>query len=899
MSDPSVTERRIRPIQDAIATSSWKQALQACDKWTKKGEKSDRFLALRAFVLVSHPEPVHHVRGRAEVENLCKRNPPITNPEAIYQLQDALKALGMEAEGEGMKLWERAAVAKPNDKDLLMRWINQAIYSSDWHSAQKAAMGLRKSFPKDRNYEFWNIAMCYLISVQSGVPEKDRMLFGTLAYRMITKAVEAIPPGQDRVIAPGKELATPEEVSLLVQILNSTGRPQESVKLLQSASLNTKSAIGKQDSQLIALLLAQSLEQSQQWEEAFSYCHGLLSSSQYSRNDDQVWGLYLTALSNLPSESFRPKAKEMLDFACTERAFSRSAHMAMMKFLSGEQGDDHLEDLLRTCLKYGCNFSDKAFCFDDMKIALRRLDKNRLDTFSESLLSPTDILKDLFNLKVDYSFLSADAGEQQLIDSARRTLLLFKRAQETSQPCQEAAFLAALAILRLSMKKNSNELGLFALALLETGRTKSGDYYLFTILVVHLQVHFGLMSLAMKTFLRLSVKNMQWESVGHLFLTRISTLHPAPSGAGEEAFDPSHAVGIGLTILENADNALVRGIREGLSHGSYSNIHNSVTVRSQIEHSMNRQLFMIEERKLARQLGIPQDTMLPPCPSHLVDKRDFSYLPSYRDDDPELLQRFRCGPLPKERWITAMAAFENVATYLEAQLTSQSTLLAKVSETLNGALTQLDSVSNDLENSDLTKQEISNLTCYKLLAQAVIFIRDGSAKLDQWNDVLSQLDRWLSKTLEQRKTHPSGFSVSDVRLPSWEDLHNSLSQLETLKAIAMLLGVLSKTSSKGAKGKVAASPSKESLGDVRERVSELEKQIHDDARDLKEQVTAAGVLGKLVDVGLGREGVPSELGSIMQELCEESWMENYCGNMKESWEDAVNGVLAVKVKVYS
>lgn len=62
--------------------------------------------------------------------------------------------------------------------------------------SRQAAMGLRKSFPKDRNYEFWNIAMCYLISVQSGVPEKDRMLFGTLAYRMITKAVEAIPPGQ-------------------------------------------------------------------------------------------------------------------------------------------------------------------------------------------------------------------------------------------------------------------------------------------------------------------------------------------------------------------------------------------------------------------------------------------------------------------------------------------------------------------------------------------------------------------------------------------------------------------------------------------------------------------------------------------------------------------------------
>ncbi|KAL6250282.1 hypothetical protein RBB50_002583 [Rhinocladiella similis] len=137
MSDTSVTERRIRPIQDAIATSNWKQALQACDKWSKKGEKSDRFQALRAFVLVSHPEPTHHARGRTEVLELCKRNPPITEPEAIYQLQDALRALDIEPDGERMKLWERATTAKANDKDLLMRWINQAIGLSDWRSAQK------------------------------------------------------------------------------------------------------------------------------------------------------------------------------------------------------------------------------------------------------------------------------------------------------------------------------------------------------------------------------------------------------------------------------------------------------------------------------------------------------------------------------------------------------------------------------------------------------------------------------------------------------------------------------------------------------------------------------------------------------------------------------------------
>lgn len=42
MSD--VTERRVRPIQDALATGNYKQALKDCEKWQKKGESSDRFL---------------------------------------------------------------------------------------------------------------------------------------------------------------------------------------------------------------------------------------------------------------------------------------------------------------------------------------------------------------------------------------------------------------------------------------------------------------------------------------------------------------------------------------------------------------------------------------------------------------------------------------------------------------------------------------------------------------------------------------------------------------------------------------------------------------------------------------------------------------------------------------
>ncbi len=92
--------------------------------------------ALKAFVLVNLPEKAQHERGKTEVLDLCKRNPPITEPEAIYQMQDALKCLSLKEE-EGPKIWERAVTAKQNDKDLYTRWLNQAIADSDWLSAQK------------------------------------------------------------------------------------------------------------------------------------------------------------------------------------------------------------------------------------------------------------------------------------------------------------------------------------------------------------------------------------------------------------------------------------------------------------------------------------------------------------------------------------------------------------------------------------------------------------------------------------------------------------------------------------------------------------------------------------------------------------------------------------------
>lgn len=51
-------------------------------------------------------------------------------------MQHALKALSLHKE-QGYKLWERAVGSTQDNKDLYIRWLNEAILESNWLSAQK------------------------------------------------------------------------------------------------------------------------------------------------------------------------------------------------------------------------------------------------------------------------------------------------------------------------------------------------------------------------------------------------------------------------------------------------------------------------------------------------------------------------------------------------------------------------------------------------------------------------------------------------------------------------------------------------------------------------------------------------------------------------------------------
>ena len=92
--------------------------------------------AIKAFVQANQSEASVRELGREHVTKLCNRIPAVTDLEALHQIQATLKELSLQAE-ESTKLWDRAATAKPEDKDLLMTWFNRSTAEYDWRSAQK------------------------------------------------------------------------------------------------------------------------------------------------------------------------------------------------------------------------------------------------------------------------------------------------------------------------------------------------------------------------------------------------------------------------------------------------------------------------------------------------------------------------------------------------------------------------------------------------------------------------------------------------------------------------------------------------------------------------------------------------------------------------------------------
>jgi N-terminal acetyltransferase B complex non-catalytic subunit len=128
--------------------------------------------------------------------------------------------------------------------------------------------------------------------------------------------------------------------------------------------------------------------------------------------------------------------------------------------------------------------------------------------------------------------------------------------------------------------------------------------------------------------------------------------------------------------------------------------------------------------------------------------------------------------------------------------------------------------------------------------------------------------------------------------PTWKYLHSVFVLLETIKALSQMVGLASK---KGAK---SAKLPKERVERLSTLVSEVYELVRANTRAMKQRVSASGVLSTLVDLVIqGDQSAKSEkdVQDIVETTLDPANVELFCGSLKESWEEALDGVLGVKL----
>ncbi|KAE8148562.1 N-acetyltransferase B complex non catalytic subunit-domain-containing protein [Aspergillus avenaceus] len=936
--------RRNKQIEDAIDAQNLKQALQLIDKRIKKGENTAFLKAWKANILYRHADEPNRQRGIAETLALCKAEPPVTDLDTLDKLQETLKK--MDGQGDIIRaLWEKAAKAKPRHLELQKQWFADAFNEDDWKSAQKAAMSLQNNFPKNRRYYLWAIFLSYLVANDESSSEVERKLFGTLAYRMISKAAESVPSDPKELLSLPRAIQNAEELLLLIKIFESQGRHDEIVKILNSENLGIASRIIQNDWSFVGDKLS-SLEKAGLWTEGLSYTKSLLAiptneserKALQERDDWAVWKLLVVSTQNINSQETTAESEKFINDFREAMPKSRNAQLARLDLKhSGVLGGTvKAEDLVSACQEYFDQHKNKLYCFGDLRSYLAALDKESLSNVLEyaSKGQVENVKSDPYKgvatinaLKLEYCFaLSADGAnvsKSQVEDFISRCLQVYRDVERPdrssapstieSQASDDLCVIAAMSLMRFSgtsvssgQEETPDIILIRAAAILERLLVDSPHNYQALLLLVRIYLRLGSGSLALKTFSKLSVKQMQFETVAHNLFTRLATIHPhsAPpiEGAEYKDFHPQSAFVQALNFYRTTEITTVRHRSNGLELGSYMNIEGTIELQRRLKNSICRRMWALDVRRMQRLVGgdpmgrheqVARDT------SPLIDQRMYdAFMNCEHPDQPTFEERMRLGPLPREQWVKSARITDQLFDMLKSMSIQRPV-------PVDTALPSLEDLVPSDASSEMTQSEIESVKVNLSLLKIVSYL-NGSKFVtgEELDSCLTQVQEWLGSkskdlTMDGAKVSPlvSNTAISlqpeaEASAPSWKTFHELYLVLESLKAVSLMTSAASKKGSKTAK----------IPKDRVEQLASSTRQVHESARAnvraLKSRISESGVLGSMVNLvvaGTGHSEDGAQLRGELDKTLDMAALELFCGELMESWEEALEGLLKVSL----
>lgn len=263
---------------------------------------------------------------------------------------------------------------------------------------------------------------------------------------------------------------------------------------------------------------------------------------------------------------------------------------------------------------------------------------------------------------------------------------------------------------------------------------------------------------------------------------------------------------------------------------------------------------------------------------------------------PAFETRLRLGPIPKDNWLCAARVTDQIFNVLKG-IALQRPFNTDVD------LPDLSTLSLS-DETDLTEAEKDSSKINAEIMKLSIFMAGANAvTLQQAEKSLSTVEDWLNQkkinlTLNESQISPfiisSAIHVHDgaPTAPSWKYLHPIFTLLETIKALVLLVEIASRKASKGAK------LPKEPVGRLAALVPQIYELVRSNTRALKQRTSASGVLSSMVDLVIqGSQEHPhdQDLQRVLESALGASDIELFCGELMESWEEALDGVMSVKL----
>lgn len=210
---------------------------------------------------------------------------------------------------------------------------------------------------------------------------------------------------------------------------------------------------------------------------------------------------------------------------------------------------------------------------------------------------------------------------------------------------------------------------------------------------------------------------------------------------------------------------------------------------------------------------------------------------------------------------------------------------------------------SEAEN-DQTEVEKEATAIHKELLKVATFMAGSKVTSSEQADAsLGRVEKWLEEKKNDLNfdgdNNSQLITTSSVYLqpgtpiaPTWRFLHATFMLFETLKASSQLAILASRKASK------AVTLPKERVQRLSVLVPEVFDMVRSNTRSLKRRLSEPGVLTSLID--LVTQGEPSapyekELQTVLESTLDMSSVEVFCGSLMESWEEALDGVLMVKL----